>query len=85
MTWRWLEQLTHRPARNPSVATGTGSLTIIVRAAIFSRGGGVGVLEIFKKRSDISILVAFLSGHFRSRWEGVQKISKIEMSDGHLL
>ena len=28
---------------------------------------GGGGLEIFKKRSDISILVAFSSGHFRSR------------------
>ena len=35
---------------------------------------GVG-LEILRKRSDISILVAFSSGHFRSRGGGV-------MSDG---
>ena len=43
-------------------------------------------LEIFKKRSDISILVAFSSGHYRSSEkaeEGGEKISKIEMSDGH--
>ena len=41
-----------------------GPFTIFVRASIFSRGWD---LEIFKKRSDISILVAFSIGHFRSR------------------
>ena len=41
------------------------SFTINVRADIFS--SGEGGLDIFKKRSDISILAAFSSGHFRSR------------------
>ena len=39
---------------------------------------GEGGLEILKKRSDISILVAFSSGHFRSS-------GGVEMSDGHSL
>ena len=45
-----------------------GSFTINVRGDIFSLEGGGR--EIFKKRSDISILVAFSSGHFRSREGG---------------
>ena len=45
-----------------------GSFTINFRTDIFSRAGGG--LQIFKKRSDISILVAFSSGHFHSRGGG---------------
>ena len=41
----------------------------------FFREGVVG-LEIFKKRSDISILVAFSSGHLRSSGEGGKKSQK---------
>ena len=52
--------------------------------ADISSGWEGGGLEILKRRSDISILVEFSSGHFRSKEEGRGKqISKIEMSDGH--
>ena len=47
-----------------------GPFTINVRADIFRGREGEWGLEIFKKRSVISILVAFWSGHFRSSGEG---------------
>ena len=45
---------------------------------------GEGSPKIIKRRTGISILVAFSSGHFRSS-EGVEgvKMSKIEIFDGH--
>ena len=39
------------------------------------------ILEIFENRSDISILVAFSSGHFRSSGSKVSKIEKLIVND----
>ena len=58
------------------------SFTINVRADKFFEGKGD--LVLFETCPDISILVAFSSGHFCSRVdEGEGGTLKIEMSDGH--